>query len=221
MTGLAGRAHTAGTRAAQIVLLLSLGVAVYLVYSPRLASAARATVDLSAFPSKLGDWVGTDIILSDEILQTLGATDYLLREYRCKDQRLSLYITYFNSGDGALTHNPEKCYTATGWSFLDKSTAGVPGTDRFVLQSTIAKGEGRQVVVYWYQDRDEMIVSNWNHIARVLLKMMLGRETHSLVASISKTTGIGIEAKMGEQDMEFARQVIGALGDLVPKGESS
>lgn len=205
---------------AQYVLVVALAIGIGLVYFPSSARAKGADFDLSSFPQELDGRVGIDITLSHAMLQTLGATDYLLREYRVGDQSLSVYITYFNTGNGALTHNPEKCYTATGWTFLNKSKVQVPGTEHLVLQSEIARGENKQVVVYWYQVRNEIITSKWKHIGIVLSRVLMGQETHSLVASISKNIGSSREAELSNDDMDFVRQAMEALANQIPDSKN-
>jgi EpsI family protein len=199
-----------------VLLIVILAVGSLLVYRPGRASTGAGTIDLSSFPMKLDEWTGTDISLSDTVLRTLGATDYLMRQYQNGDMNLTLYITYFDTGHGGLTHNPEKCYTGSGWTFLDKTTRTIPGAGRTVLQSTIAKGNDRRMVIYWYQERSHVIVSKWRHVSSVLSRALTGRETHSLVASISKSSDTGEEVTLAEGDIEFAEQVIEALAKQIP-----
>jgi len=198
------------------VLIALLVSGIVLVYFPSTATTGNCEVELSDFPMKLGDWVANDRPLSDDVLRTLGAKDYLLRDYRCGDRTLSLYLTYFDTGHGALTHNPEKCFTASGWTFLDKKKVGVPGTELLVLQSTIVRGDSRRMVLYWYQERKRVIVSKWNHVASVLSRALTGRETHSLVGSISADVDSGDEVEPTDGDMDFARQVMEALAEQIP-----
>jgi len=197
-----------------LIALLAAGIA--LVYWPSRASTEGGKIDLSAFPMTVGEWTGKDITLSDSVLRTLGATDYLMREYRNGDMTLTLYITYFDTGHGGLTHNPEKCYTASGWTFLDRRTTEMTGTGQPVLQSTVVRGARRQMVLYWYQERSRIIVSKWRHVATVLSRALMGRETHSLVASVSgEITGSG-DMELTDKEMDFVRQVTDALAGQIP-----
>jgi len=198
------------------MLIAMLAAGITLVYWPSRASTEDGAIDLSGFPVKIGEWTGEDRRLSDKMLKTLGATAYLMREYRNGDRTMTLYITYFDTGHGGLTHNPEKCYTASGWTFLGRRTIEVAGSGRLVLQSTIVRGDRRQVVLYWYQERSRIIVSKWRHVATVLSRALTGRETHSLVASVSREiTGSG-DMELTVEEMGFVRQVTDALAEQIP-----
>jgi len=198
------------------LLFALLVVGIVLVYRPGGIAVEADVLDLSSFPMTLGEWVAEDRTLPEDVLRSLGASDYLLREYRNGDRNLTLYVTYFDTGHGGLTHNPEKCYTASGWVFLDKKTVAVPGTNQRVLQSTIVRGENRQVVLYWYQARTGIITSKWRHVTGVLSKALTGSRTHSLVASISAAADDDGEIQLAHIDMDFARQVMDALAEQVP-----
>ena len=113
-------------RAAPYALTIALAVGIGLVYFPDSAGANSVDINLSSLPRDLDGWVGRiDQQLSTESLKILEPTDYLYREYGVGNDALLLYITYFNTGNGALTHNPEKCWTAAGWTFLDKKEVRV------------------------------------------------------------------------------------------------
>lgn len=199
------------------VLIAVLAIGVGLVYGPsRSGKASAAAITLSDVPTTLGKWKSTDLQISDGVLSTLGARDYLLREYTCGGKTLTVYITYFNTGSGALTHNPEKCYTGSGWTFLDKKTVQVPNTNQIALESTLARGDDRQIVVYWYQDRARVLVSKWRHIWSVLWRTLAGSSMHSLVASVSAPIE-GSDPKDLEAELTaFSGLVMGALAERLP-----
>lgn len=199
-----------------ILLIAFLGVSTGLVYWQEGAADESSSVKLSEIPIRLGMWSSKEMQLSDDVLSTLGAREYLLREYKHDDKTLTLYVTYFNSGSGALTHNPEKCYTASGWTFLDKKTVQVPFAGQRVLQSMLARGEKRQIVAYWYQERGHVLVSKWRHIWTVASRALMGNRTHSLVASVSVPVD-GPDTSGVEEDLkDFSALVMSALAERVP-----
>jgi len=207
---------TAWEHASYCLLIAFLGVSTGFVYWPRGASEKKGCIALGDIPMTLGEWRSKEVQLSDEVLSTLGAKDYLLREYTCGDTTLTLYITYFDTGSGALTHNPEKCYTAAGWTFLDKKRVKLPGANQMILQSTIARGDKRQLVVYWYQERARVLVSKWRHIWSVVWRALAGNQTHSLVASVSAPVG-GPDSDILEKDlMAFSGLVMSAVAERLP-----
>jgi EpsI family protein len=197
-----------------LVALLATGIG--FVYRPASAREEEVCIKLSDLPLTLGKWSSKQIQLSDDVLATLGARDYLMREYTCDVTTLTLYITYFNTGSGALTHNPEKCYTATGWTFLDKKTVRLPDADRMVLQSTLARGDKRQLVQYWYQDMARVLVSKWLHIWSVAWKALAGNRMHSFVASVSAPAESPDPERLQEEMTNFSALVMKALAERLP-----
>lgn len=201
----------------QLLLIVFLLLSTVILYWPKGTAAEREQITLSELPMTLAEWTGKEVQLPDEVLSILGAQNYLMREYVSGNVTLTLYITYFNTGSGALTHNPEKCYTASGWTFLDKSTIQLPDEGQKVLQSSVAKGDQRQNVLYWYQDGNRILTSKFNHISSVLWKAMLGRGMHSLVASVSAPVD-GIDAKeLTEVLTVFSGLVMDALAEQIPQ----
>jgi EpsI family protein len=207
---------TARQHASYLLLIAFLGISTGFVYWPRSAADEKSCVTLSNLPMTLGKWSSKEVQLSDEVLSTLGAKDYLLREYKCGETTVTLYITYFNTGSGALTHNPEKCYTGSGWTFLDKKRVELPGANQMVLESTIARGDKRQLVVYWYQERAHVLVSKWRHISGVLWRALAGNQTHSLVASVSAPVDGPDSDGLEKELAAFSGLVMSALAERLP-----
>jgi EpsI family protein len=206
------RIRALGENVNGLLLVVLLAAAVVAVHAPGKATeTSGAGANLRGFPMTLGEWTATEIELSAEAVASLGADDYLLREYRSGGEPLTLYITYFGTGNGALTHNPEKCYTASGWTLLDKRVLELPGSGRQVLLSTAVRGDRRQRILYWYQDRDRVIVSKTDHVVSVLSRALLGGKTQSFVASIGHMTASAGHADPAEPHLGFAELVMDAL----------
>ncbi|MBI5094595.1 MAG: EpsI family protein [Candidatus Hydrogenedentes bacterium] len=193
------------------ILLAFLGVSIFLVYRPSAAASGHGGVALGNLPLTLDKWTSKEGRLSDEVLATLGAKDYLVREYQSGKTKVTLYITYFDTGSGSLTHNPEKCYTASGWTFLNKKTAQIPGTNWLALQSTLARGEDRQVVVYWYQIRDRILLSKTRQVWSVVWRALAAKSTDSLVVSVSTQVGSADPETKGQELLQFGALAMNAL----------
>lgn len=192
-------------------LIAFLAISTVLVYRPGDASETKGNTALENLPMTLGSWTSKEGRLSDEILATLGAKDYLVRQYQSGEMKLALYITYFDTGSGALTHNPEKCYTAEGWTFLNKKSVQLPGTNQKVLQSALARGDDRQVVVYWYQVRARILVSKWRQVWGVVWRALAGKQTDSLVVSVSAPLGASDAEAVAKDLLAFSELAMGAL----------
>jgi hypothetical protein len=78
-------------------------------------------VPLSAFPTQIGDWIGTDLAIPNitkEYMEKNFADDFLSRRYinSATGAWADAYIVYCSSRPGSiLGHQPRVCYPANGW----------------------------------------------------------------------------------------------------------
>ncbi len=108
-----------------VVLLLILSGVVYRVLASHLQLAVDIPISLpmslSAFPSHIFDWVGTDLPIrstTKEYMEKYFADDFLSRRYINAATKVwtDVYIVYCSSKPGGiLGHRPGVCYPAHGW----------------------------------------------------------------------------------------------------------
>ena len=78
-------------------------------------------VPLSAFPQKIGNWVGSDLSIpstTKEYMKDNFADDFLSRRYidTATNTWANVYVVYCSSRPGGiLGHQPRVCYPAHGW----------------------------------------------------------------------------------------------------------
>ncbi|MFO0895660.1 MAG: exosortase-associated EpsI family protein [Phycisphaerales bacterium] len=88
------------------------------VYVRKEAVPLRESLD--TLPTTLGRWkaVGEDRRLSAAVVENLGTTQYLDRDYAIDGQpakgRLQLHIAYYTGTLDTIPHIPERCFTAGG-----------------------------------------------------------------------------------------------------------
>lgn len=82
-------------------------------------------VPLKEFPSIVGNWTGTDVMISETILKVANNDDYLMRNYKnsVTGQSVTLYIAFSARPSTMRGHRPEVCYPSNGWVH-DNSTKG-------------------------------------------------------------------------------------------------
>lgn len=144
---------------------------------------------LASLPHQLGPWTGTDITIPQEILDILGAGDFLLRVYRPPDPSQSyvdLFVAYFPSQrSGDSIHSPKNCLPGAGWSPVESTrvTLTLPGHPAFPANRyVIAKGDDRMLVLYWYLAHDRAVASEyWAKFYLVADAMRLNRSDGSLI----------------------------------------
>jgi EpsI family protein len=186
------------------------------VFPPRAA--------LAAFPLQIGPWNGTDNPIGSDIIQALGPGDFLLRRYQLNNKTeppVYVYIAYFPSQRaGDTIHSPKNCLPGAGWTPIDSTrlTLSFPEHLPFpVTRYTIAKGDSRQVMFYWYWAHNRGLASEyWAKFYLVADSIRMNRSDGALVR-ISTEMYTGETAANAEQRLySFAAQVVDRLGAYIP-----
>jgi len=85
---------------------------------------------VSAIASETASYqrVGQDVVMSSEVVDELGTTNYLTRSYAlknaAKDQpnpRMELHLAYYTGMIDTVPHVPERCMTGAGWQIVGLS----------------------------------------------------------------------------------------------------
>lgn len=159
-----------------LVAFLFLALNFYTYYHFASEEVHPARQSLERFPEQLGDWR----CLERERLETaveknLGATDYLICTFVSPAFAVpvNVYVGYHQSqvnqagGGGGETriHPPAHCLPGSGWNIVasrDEPIAypGLPQSPAAAKRLVIAKGESRQLVLYWYQERGRVIADD-------------------------------------------------------------
>lgn len=126
-----------------------------------------ARTPLSLFPREFNGWTSRDIQLDQQTRDVLGPGDFMERRYSENDGNspVDLFIAFFPSQRaGATIHSPKNCLPGSGWFPVqaDRITVNAPGHDVFPANRyLIAKGEARELVLYWYWAHDRAVASEY------------------------------------------------------------
>lgn len=102
------------------VLLISSGLA-YRILACRLELVVDTPIELSvplnAFPVMVGNWVGKDVPIPENIQRVAGNDDFVNRLYvdRSTNKWANVYIAYSARPRTMVGHRPEVCYVGGGW----------------------------------------------------------------------------------------------------------
>jgi EpsI family protein len=180
---------------------------------------------LKAFPQQLGEWTGTDVAISQDVLDVLGQGDFLLRVYQDSSGRNSdvdLFLAYFSSQRaGDTIHSPKNCLPGAGWSPIEATRISIssPGRASFPANRyIIAKGAERQLVLYWYWAHDRAVASEY--LAKFYLvadSIRMNRSDGSLVrVATPLRSGESADAAL-DRLLAFAGKVVPVLNSFVPR----
>jgi exosortase D (VPLPA-CTERM-specific) len=177
--------------------------------------------NFSEFPLHIGQWKGYSLPLEKVYLDELKLDDYILANFLdTGHQPANLYVSYYaTQADGNSAHSPRACLPGDGWEIGELATRDLPGV-RFkgeplrVNRAVIQKGEDRQLVYYWFQQRGrnvtgeytvklylfrDALMRNRSDGAMVRLVAPLGGEIDPAPGSSLRCVGGGGEAWGGEE----------------------
>jgi len=109
---------------------------------------------LSEFPLNIGEWRGTDMPYPDWLPESLGANEFIIRNYATPEgQDVVMYVAYFDARYGGTVHNPDVCYPAQGWAIVERSHDTLPleaGNAEFT-KMLVKKGTTSELVFFYFQ----------------------------------------------------------------------
>lgn len=159
------------------------------------------------FPMQFDGWVGTALALEKQYVDALRFDDYVLADFRShKGQSVTFYVAYYHSQrKGQSAHSPQSCLPGGGWEIASMNGADIPAgggmarSSVHVNRAVIQKGSHKQVVWYWFKQRDRILSDEylvkfflfWDAVTR-------GRTDGALVR-VSSVVGPGETEKLVDQ----------------------
>jgi EpsI family protein len=121
------------------------------------------------FPLHVGKWQGRNDYLSQYYLNELKLTDYTIINYTQPESgsNINFYSAYYQSQrKGVSVHSPKACIPGDGWQItqfgqLDFPDTKLDGNVLRVNRAIIQKGDSRQLVYYWFQQRGRTITNEY------------------------------------------------------------
>jgi EpsI family protein len=177
---------------------------------------------LKDFPREVGVWEqrGADQEFDQQTETILGASDYLMRDYRgLGGITANFYVGYYASQrTGATYHSPQNCLPGSGWVMTDpgKITISPVGqapfeANRYIVQN----GSNKQLLVYWYQGRGRKTASEyWGKIFTVIDSVKMRRSDTAMVR-VMVPVGAS-EASALEAAQSLSESAASALPEFVP-----
>jgi exosortase D (VPLPA-CTERM-specific) len=119
------------------------------------------------FPMAVSQWRGTPVAMEKHYIDTLRFDDYLLADFQGPASApINLYIAYYGSQrKGQSTHSPKTCLPGGGWEMQSLTETSLitaeTGKEFPVNRAVIQKGNDRQVVLYWFKQRDHLVTNEY------------------------------------------------------------
>ncbi len=178
---------------------------------------------LSSFPTRIGQWAGTQDKFDSRIYQVLGVDDSFLGNYRHpKESDVQLYIGFYQSQrEGDLIHSPKNCMPGAGWNIIKTSIETLDAAAEnekkiSVIKLVLQNGIQKQIVLYWFQSRGRIISSEYmQKIFLVIDSIFRHRTDGSFVRLITPVLNDD-EDKAVNTLKDFAVQLMPILNEYIP-----
>lgn len=204
--------------------LLLLGVIASSLVSERVEAAPMRS-EFSIFPLILGQWHGQESGLDGEVVATLKLTDYFNANYVSPDSQapVNLYIAYYASQrNGASVHSPRGCIPGDGWEIEKLSTINVALSEAEdqphpVNRVVINKGNTRQLVYYWFQQRGRTLTDEYVVKWFILTDSISRNRTDGALIRLVTSISPGDDATAADERLQaFITGVVSELPQYVP-----
>ena len=180
--------------------------------------------NFGTFPSQIGDWRGDEDLLEEKYLKSLKLDDYIIGDYANPlGSFVNFYIAYYASQQaGSAAHSPRSCIPGGGWKIDTVTEVSIPdlqvnSTPLTVNRLVIMRGEAKQLVYYWFQQRGRVITNEWLVKWYLFLDGFTRHRTDGALVRLTTSIRDGEAWIDGDKRLtEFARQVVPLLDDYIP-----
>ena len=199
-------------------------VAISLLLMPERVDIKPERKDFYTFPKTIENWKGSTENLTGNVLDALKLDDYLLMNYLRPDSpAVNLYVAYYASQKkGQSAHSPRTCMPGGGWKMQgisQQTLAGINvGSEALsVNRVIIQKGEHRQLVYYWFQERGRIITNEYLVKWFILWDALKMNRTDGALVRLTTYVPPGEDIEIAEQRLhDFAKLAVEQLHDYVP-----
>lgn len=178
----------------------------------------------SDFPLHLNNWNGQHQILEQIYVDALKLTDYALINYKDDiGKEVNFYSAYYESQrKDSTTHSPRACIPGGGWEIEDTKTISLDGVSVSSVPLTvnrlvIEKEEVRQLVYYWFKQRDRIVTNEQMIKFYFFIDSIKHQRTDGALIRLTTMVPEGESlADADERLLEFSRELAPHLTKYIP-----
>ena len=200
-----------------VALVLVGGIfATHSIPSPNIPEAHRP---LNEFPAAFATWHSEDFPYDADVVEAIGADDYINRLYSGGTPPIELYIGYYkDQRSGDRIHSPKNCLPGSGWEPVSSAQIQIGSEDGhpvLVNEYLVEQGSHRDMVLYWYQTRRRIIASEYWAKYWLVVDGLRHRSTDGTMVRIWTTASDGEESARARA-MDFASHMYAQVGEFLP-----
>ncbi|MBV8551823.1 MAG: EpsI family protein [Acidobacteriaceae bacterium] len=211
------------SKTARILTVVLLGQAA-VFYGLSRAESIPTHRPLAQFSLEDSDWrMNEEMPLDKESLAVLKADDILSRLYvnQANGRIATLFVAYFETQrTGKTPHSPKNCLPGSGWVPAGSEIIAipVPGEQEPVRVNRyiVSRGQNQSVVLYWYQNRNRVIASEYTaKIYTVADSIRYNRSDTALVRVVVGVNGGNTQAAI-DTATDFVKAFFEPLKNYLP-----
>lgn len=176
------------------------------------------------FPMQVGSWRGERFPLEKQYIDALRFDDYVLADYRSGlGGPVNFYTAYYGSQrKGQSAHSPQSCLPGGGWEIASLTHKELPSSPQMkqpvmVNRAVIHKGDQKQIVFYWFKQRDRYLADEYLVKLFLLWDAISRQRTDGALVRLASLVGPGeSEASVDQRLEEFAAEIGDELNRFVP-----
>lgn len=194
------------------------------VLAPSFGERTEIIPDRSAFMDfsmRIGEWQGSPQPVEPQLISALRFDDYLLADYAAPGGGpLTLYMAYYQSQrKGQSAHSPQSCIPGGGWEITAKGTVDIPmdGLTEPVNRVLIQKDRQKQLVVYWFKQRERILSNEYLVKLYLFWDAMTRQRSDGALIRLSAAVDPGEDEREVEQRLlQFAKRIQPQLNRYIP-----
>ncbi len=177
------------------------------------------------FPLQLNAWQGRRDFIEQKYLNTLKLTDYVVVNYLSPDKNggVNFYSAYYaTQRKGVSVHSPSSCIPGDGWQIThfdqqEYADIHIQGVPLRVNRAVIEKGEYKQLVYYWFQQRGRLITNEYLVKWYLFYDAITMQRTDGALVRLVTSLDKGQDIDVADQRLHaFMRELVIPLPDYLP-----
>ena len=206
-------------------LIVTILVALSIAVLPDRQEIVPDRKQYSEFPIEFEEWHGRRKQMEQIYIDELDFSDYTMIDYAGNDGGIvNLYSAYYESQrKGASIHSPRSCIPGGGWRITNLnqymvSGARVGSTPLVVNRLVIQKGEIKQLVYYWFQQRSRVITNEYLMKWYLFWDAMTKNRSDGALMRLTTILNPGQDIKIADNRLEaFAKEISPIISEYVPQ----